>query len=125
VKWPTRRLELWHPSSPGLRVIVDRCWPRYLWTPGPDEDGRPRAFAGLSEVLRAYKRDRPPAVCVLCLHPLPPPKWWHLGMRPWTCPDDHGCWIRFRDGMLNGTLQWVQPIPPPGTGQPLVERVDP
>lgn len=50
-----KRLELWHPDSPGGRVTVLRRWPRYLWTSGPDEDGRPTAFATINEVLRRYK----------------------------------------------------------------------
>lgn len=46
MKWPTRRLQLWHPESPGVRITVDARWPRW-WR---------REFATRREVLRAYKR---------------------------------------------------------------------
>jgi len=50
MSWPSKRLNLWHPESPGVRVTVDVRWPRYLWNP---------EFATLSEVLRMYRRVRP------------------------------------------------------------------
>lgn len=44
------RIELWHPDSPGSRVIVRPCWLRRL--------GVIRSvFATTGEVLRMYKED--------------------------------------------------------------------
>lgn len=62
--WLRRRLELWHPDSPGSRLTVDRPWPRYLWTPGPVESDRfpghwtPSAFASLGEWGAVHRRPR-------------------------------------------------------------------
>lgn len=42
MKWPTRRLQLWHPESPGVRITVDARWPRW-WR---------REFATHGEVIR-------------------------------------------------------------------------
>lgn len=44
MKWPTRRLQLWHPESPGVRITIVALWPRW-WR---------RRFATLGEVLRAF-----------------------------------------------------------------------
>lgn len=50
LRWPHRRLTLWHPESPGVRVTVDVLWPRYLLRP---------EFATIGEVLRMYGRRCP------------------------------------------------------------------
>ncbi len=55
--WPSRRMELWHPESPGQRIEVSVRWPLYYL---------PRSFATIGEVLRERKRQN---------RELGPPSW--------------------------------------------------
>lgn len=48
MRWPTRRMNLWNPQSPGGRVVVNVRWPRYLWRSD-------HGFATCQEVIRAYQ----------------------------------------------------------------------
>lgn len=54
--WAYRWRLLFHPDSPGQRVVVPVRWPRYLWQKGLlDEQGRPTQFATAGQVLRVYR----------------------------------------------------------------------
>lgn len=57
IGWPSRRMLLWHPESPGVRIHVLVRWPRYLWVKGPDDNG-PRSIATVGETLRRYRELR-------------------------------------------------------------------
>lgn len=45
--WPKKRMWLWHPDSPGVRIDVWVRWPRYLFDP---------AFATIHEVVREHQK---------------------------------------------------------------------
>lgn len=55
MRWPKKRMRLWHPDSPGVRIDVWVRWPRYLFDP---------AFATIHEVVR----ERPVKMsrCISC-----------------------------------------------------------
>lgn len=69
------------------------------------------------------RHDAPPAqLCVMCHHPLPPRRWWHLLESPPLCPKRaiNACQARFDIRVRALTLGLPDPPPePPAAPDPL------